>query len=193
MSGLHEILGQLLQPDTVDQVSGQTGLSRDATASLVSAALPLLISGLARNTQQSGGADALASALRRDHDGSVLDNIAGFLGSGQASSAGAGILGHVFGGRTGAVSNALGRTAGVDAGQAQQVLAMLAPLVLGALGRSARQDSLDPGALAGRLQDERTELTSGSPLGGMLTALLDQDGDGSVMDDVADMAKRFLS
>lgn len=193
MSGLHQMLGQLLQPETVGQVSDQTGLSRDTTSSLVSAALPLLVSGLARNAQRTDGAGALASALQRDHDGSVLDDIGGFLGSGQASSAGAGILGHVFGGRTDAIASALGRSAGVDAGQAQQVLAMLAPLVLGALGRTTRQENLGADVLAERLQEERQQLPGGSQLGGLLTSLLDQDGDGQVLDDLAGLAKRFMS
>jgi len=187
------MLGQLLQPETVHRVSDETGLPPDAASSLVRAALPLLVGGLARNAQRSEGAGALASALQRDHDGSVLDDIAGFLGSGQAPSAGAGILGHVFGGRTDVIATALARSAGVDAGQAQQVLAMLAPLVLGALGRATRQEQLGPDGLAERLQQERQQLPGGSQLGGLLTGLLDQDGDGSVMDDLADIAKRFMS
>lgn len=193
MSTVSDMLGQLLQPDTINTVSQKTGVAPGAAATVVAAALPLLIGGLAKNAQSKDGAASLATALGRDHDGSVLDNLAGFLGSGQAASAGSGILGHVFGNRTDTMSSALGRTAGVDAGQAQQVLAMLAPLVLGALGRTTRQEGLGADALAGRLQAERSELQAASPVGGLLTQLLDQDGDGSVMDDVANMAKKFLS
>jgi hypothetical protein len=192
MSGLNDILGQLMQPGTLNTVSERTGVPPSAAASVVASALPLLVGALARNAQSQDGAASLASALNRDHDGSVLDNLTGFLGSGQAPSMGDAILGHVFGNRTGTVTNALGRTAGVDAGQAGQILAMLAPLVLGALGRQTRQEGIGPDQLQGRLQAERTQLESASPMGGMLTQLLDQDGDGSVMDDVADLAKRFL-
>ncbi len=192
MSALHDILGQLVQPGTVDAVSQKTGIAPGSAATVIASALPLLVAGLARNAQSPDGASSLASALTRDHDGSVLDNLAGFLGSGQAASAGAGILGHVFGSRTETMSSALGRTAGVDAGQAQQVLAMLAPLVLGALGRTTRQEGLAPDALAGRLQAERDELQSASPVGGLVMQWLDQDGDGSVLDDLGDMAKRFM-
>lgn len=192
MSGLNDILGQLMQPGTLDTVSERTGVPPSAAASVVASAVPLLVGALARNAQTQDGAASLATALNRDHDGSVLDNLLGFLGSGQAASSGAGILGHIFGNRTDGVTNALGRTAGVDAGQAGQILAMLAPLVLGALGRQTRQEGIGLDQLAGRLQTERTELERASPMGSLLTNFLDQDGDGSVMDDVANLAQRFL-
>lgn len=192
MSGLNDILEQLMQPGTLETVSERTGVPPAAAGSVVASALPLLVGALARNAQTQDGAAQLATALNRDHDGSVLDNLPGFLGSGQAASSGTGILGHIFGNRTDGVTNALGRTAGVDPSQAGQILAMLAPLVLGALGRQTRQEGIGLDQLAGRLQTERTELERASPMGSLLTNFLDQDGDGSVMDDVADLAKRFL-
>jgi len=70
-------MGQIAGP-ALGQISGQIGADPQSTQTAVSAALPLLLGALARNASQPGGAEALAGALGRDHDGSVLDHVAGF-------------------------------------------------------------------------------------------------------------------
>jgi hypothetical protein len=67
-------------------------------------------------------------------------------------------------------------------------LSMLAPLVMGALGKAQREGKLDPGALAGMLGAERQKASDAAPgVMGMLGRFLDRDGDGSVMDDIGGM------
>ena len=58
----------------------------------------MLVGALARNAQDPSKAGALSNALSRDHDGSVLDDVAGYLGRGDDAD-GDGILGHVLGGK----------------------------------------------------------------------------------------------
>jgi hypothetical protein len=56
---------------------------------------------------------------------------------------------------------------------------MLAPLVLGALGKAKQQNNLDAGGLASMLGAESSTLQKKSSGGAeMLMKLLDQDGDG---------------
>jgi hypothetical protein len=64
-------------------------------------------------------------------------------------------------------------------------MSMLAPIVMAALGRLRKQEVLDAGGLANRLERERADMVGReSALGGLLTGMLDQDGDGSVLDDI---------
>ena len=74
----------------------ELGQEEAKTANAVSSALPLLVGALARNASDPSGAGALESALVKDHDGGILDDIAGAL-SGTGAGAGAGILRHAFG------------------------------------------------------------------------------------------------
>jgi hypothetical protein len=74
-----------------------------------------------------------------------------------------------------------------------KLLPVLAPIVMGALGRQKRQQNLDVGGLAGMLGAERQQIEASSPAAGLLGQLLDQDGDGSVADDVAKLGGGFLS
>jgi hypothetical protein len=185
---------QVLGGDAVDRISQQIGADRDTTAGAISGALPMLIGALSKNAARPEGAQALAGALDRDHDGSVLDDLGGFLGGGGAAGLGAGILGHVLGGKQSAAAEGLSGLSGLDKGSAGQLLAILAPIVLGALGRQKRSQGLDSGGLASWLgkQDTRARQQAPSGVGGLLGGLLDQDGDGSVMDDVAQMGAGLL-
>lgn len=189
---LSSLLGQL-GPSAVQQISQQLGAPPGATQSAIQAALPTLLTALANNAQTPQGAQALGSALERDHDGSVLNNLSGFLGGGAAASAGSAILGHVLGQRQAPVAASLGGATGLDASQSTQLLAMLAPLVMGALGQQQRQQGLDAGGLARALAGARPQAAQQSPAMGMLTQLLDADGDGSGMDELAEKGLGMLS
>ena len=184
---LLDMLQQRLGGDAVNQISKQLGTDPTTTQTAIAAALPMLVGALARNAQDPGKAGALANALGR-HDGSVLDDVAGYLGRGGDTDDGDGILGHVLGGRKETVQTGLGRAAGLDPAKAGTLLAMLAPLVMGALGKAQREKGLDTGGLAGMLGGEQQRATDAAPgVMGMLTSLLDRDRDGSVMDDIGAM------
>lgn len=179
--------------DTVRRISKQLGADERSTQQAISGAIPVLVGALARNTSSPRGADALGRALDRDHDGGILDNLQDFLGGGGNTSIGDGILRHVLGQRRSAVENGVGKMSGLSSGQVSQLLAMLAPLVMGALGRQKRRTGLDARDLAGMLSKERSAFERQAPQSmSMLGQLLDQDGDGQIMDDVASVGAGLL-
>ncbi len=216
-------------------MSSQIGADPESTQKALSAALPMLVGRLARNAQSPEGAQSLANALDRDHDGSLLDGLAGLLGGGSSSGGGLsdllggggldallggggssggggglgdllggllgggapaskttdgdGILSHILGNKRGAVEQGVARSSGLDAGAVSKLLPMLAPLVMGALGRAKQQQNLDAGGLASMLNQERTRVerqTPGMKEGGLLS-MLDMDDDGDISDDVANI------
>ena len=193
MSDLLALLNQQIDSKAVSQLSNQIGADSQSTSKAISSALPLLVSALAKNTQGGGtNASALLGALDRDHDGSILDDVVGFLGQGKTSP-GEAILGHVLGGRTGNAAQGVSRMSGLDSGKVMQLLALLAPVVMGALGKVKRQQDLGPDGLAGLLQSERKTVQRQAPEGAsMLEQLLDADGDGSIGDDVARLGASML-
>ncbi len=188
MSSILDVLNQQLGGDAVQQISRQIGVDEQTASNAISAALPMLLGGLARNSATPQGADALSSAVARDHDGGILDNLSGFLGGGANQGLGASILGHIFGGRDNAMANVLGQASGLNLGSAASLLAMLAPLVMGALGKVQRQQGLDSGGLANILQGDQARLEQASPGFGGLSRMLDLDGDGHIMDDLPQLA-----
>lgn len=185
MSSLLESIAGQLGGQALGGLAGKLGADPATTQGAVSAALPMLLGALAKNAGQPGGADALHAALEQ-HDGSVLQNLGGALSSGALQGQGASILGHLFGGGTDAVAANLGNSTGLDAGAAKNLLASLAPVVMGALGRARNAQGLDAGGLASLLGDHQQQMAAQAPQAhSLITALLDRNGDGSVADDVA--------
>jgi hypothetical protein len=226
MSGITDLLLSQLGGGQLGQLAQAVGASEGVTQKAVQAAIPALLGGLARNaTASPEGASALASALDRDHDGSILDDVGGLLGafgggSGSSSSPlggllgaaagmmgggsqnaqagkGAGIMKHVFGGKQAGIEGAVGQASGLDLGQAASLMTMLAPMVMGALGKAKKEQGLDADALAGLLGQEKESLVSKAPALGGIMGMLDADGDGSVTDELTSLGggllKNFLS
>jgi hypothetical protein len=116
------------------------------------------------------------------------------LGGGGASKAanGAGILKHVFGSKENAVAGAVAEASGLDAGQAVKLLAMVAPLVMGAIGKTKKAQGLDAGSLANMLAGEKEQVAAKTQGLDGLMGMLDSDGDGDVKDDVAKLGAGLL-
>jgi hypothetical protein len=184
---LVDILSSQLGTEGVEMMGQKLGLDPATTQQAVAAAIPMLTGALAHNAAQPGGAADLHQALN-DHDGSILDNIGSYLGnSGAASSMGGAILGHILGQHQDNATTGLANATGIDAGQAGQLLAMLAPLVMGALGRMKQQGGIDPGNLASVLQNEHAQAAAAAPsgLGGLVASILGGGGGGGGLEDIA--------
>lgn len=193
MSEMNALIMQALGGNAIQEMSRSLGADEAATKTAISGALPVLLSALSKNASASGGADSLLSALDRDHDGSVLDDVAGFLGGAGSSAAGTAILGHVLGGRQNNVEQGLSKMSGLDPAAIAKLLAMLAPIVMGVLGRTKRQAGADASGLAGLLAGERQNAEQQAPDAmKIFNQLLDTDGDGSAVNDVAKIGTSLL-
>jgi hypothetical protein len=193
MATLMDILGESLDDRTVGQIGQQIGVDQETAQGAVSAAIPVIVAALARNASDPTGASALHGALERDHDGSLLDDLGGFLGGGASSSLGGSILGHVFGGQRGGVESSLGRSTGLDGASIAKLLAMLAPIVMAALAKKRGQEGLDSGGLTDLLGGEQSRMQEASPDAfGAITGMLDANHDGSIADDVARLGGGLL-
>lgn len=188
---MNDLLGTLSQQvgsQVASQISQQLGTDASTTASAINAALPMLLGAISRNAATPGGAKALDKALNT-HDGSVLNDLVGAVTNPATMSDGAKILGHVFGSKQANVQQGLSQLSGLSADNSAQLLAILAPVVMGALGQTKRTSGLDADSLATLLGGQRQGIDRS--LGG-LVKFLDFDGDGSVVDDVMDMGSKML-
>ena len=190
---LLEMLMTQVQPSQLEQIGRAAGVNQDQVASVLKGALPGMLEGLSRNAGTPQGAEALWGALDRDHDGGVLDNLAGFLGGSGGMADGAKILGHVFGSRQAGVENSISRASGVDMASVAKIMAMAAPLIMAALGKAKNQMNLDPSGLSRMLGQERQTARQAAPdMMDFFGKMLDSDGDGSAMDDIAKLGSSLL-
>ena len=166
----------------IGSAANQLGINESQAQSAVSAAVPFLLSALNKNAQ-NGGAEGISAALD-NHNGGILDNLSGFLGQGGNQQDGLGILGHVLGNNQQNVESAISQQSGLNMGQVTQILALVAPIVMGYLGKQKQSAGLDSNGIAGLLGGlvggSTTQTNqSGVNLGGF-EKLLDQDGDGQL-------------
>lgn len=190
-SSILEMLMESLSGEPTRQISRQVGGNEESVQKALGGALPVLLAALNRNAGSAGGAESLLDALGR-HDGGVLDDVGGFVSQGTTGE-GDGILRHALGERRGTVEAGIGRMSGLESGTVSQILAMVAPLVMGALGRQQRQQGLDTSGLAGLLGQENQAVGRRAPEAmGLVGSLLDADGDGQVADDVMEIGGKLL-
>ncbi|GGK15433.1 hypothetical protein GCM10007962_07090 [Yeosuana aromativorans] len=190
MSGILDILNSDLGKTIVSGVANQTNQPKEKTQDVLTMAMPLLMAAMKRNASTPQGAEGLMNALNTSHDGSILDSLGDLFNGGVDSNVlndGEKILGHVLGSKQQHVQNALSQKSGIDAGSVAQILKVAAPIIMGYLGKQAKQkkvnssngmESLLGGLLSGNSANQEHSF---------LESILDADGDGSVIDDVAGM------
>ena len=175
-----------------DMISQQLGIDKSTTQLALSQFLPIFTTALANNAAKEEGAAALYNAVEKDHDGSIFDNLLGFLGN-FSQGPGMGIMGHVFGSQLDQVADFVSTNTGIDKNTAQSIMQIAAPIAMGLLGKQQRAQGLNAQGLSEMLNTSVQEVQKTDPKNmGMIGKLLDRDNDGNVMDDIASMGMSFL-
>ncbi len=78
MNALTQVITQQLAGGAVSTIAQRFGISETTANTAVQMAVPLILSALARNASQPGGAESLHEAINNDHDGSIFDNLMGY-------------------------------------------------------------------------------------------------------------------
>ncbi len=195
---LMNLLQGQISDNLIDQLSNQIGgADKEKTAAATTGIMTTLMGALAKNAQSPEGAQSLNNALERDHDGSILDDVMGMLsGNAQANNPkmlnGAGIINHILGDRQSGAVNMISQMSGLDSNKTGSLMTMLAPVLMGALGQTKRQQGLDMNGIASLLSGTVQNQKSQNPTMDLVTRFLDSDGDGSIVDDVASIGFKFL-
>ena len=190
MSGILDLLSSDLGKQIVSGVAGSTGNDSAKTSSVLTMALPVLMKAMQNNASTPEGAEGLMGALSGKHDGSILDNLGGVFGGGvdeKVKQDGAGILGHILGGKQQGIEQVISQKSGLDAGSVANILKVAAPLLMGVLAKQKKEQNINN---SGDLTALLGGLLSGNSADNdqnFLEKMLDADGDGSVIDDVAGM------
>ena len=181
----------LLQGQDLQELASKVGGNEEEVKSGLGVALPAMLEALNKNTNTTEGAESLNKALE-DHDGSILNNVSGFLDNPQSEN-GLGILGHLFGNSTPNVAQAVSKSSGLDKNSSMQLLTMLAPLVLGFLGKEKKQNNLDANGLNNLTSMLSSNLAQSNPdIMSFVGSLLDSNKDGSFLDEALGMLGGFF-
>lgn len=185
----------LLTGNTGNQVAEQAeskfGISKNQIIALLAVAAPLVISYLRNKSQDTKEAEALNNALDKDHDGSILDDTSQIE---SRQNEGGSILSHIFGGEKSNVENQLSQNTGISIDKIGPILAMLAPVIMGYIGKEKQQNNVGAGGLGdllggilGGAQNQAQQQQS-SPLNDILGSVLgggnQQQSSGNPLNDI---------
>ncbi len=170
--------------DLVKQVAGSLNLKPQDAGAAIAKMLPALTGGLKQNIQSQGGLDSLLGALGGGKHKRYVENPAEIVQQ-TGISEGNAILGHLLGSkqRSREVAAEASQQTGIDAGILKKMLPMIATMAMGSL---SKQQS-GGGALSDLMGQN-----AGTKSRGMLDSFLDKDNDGSMVDDLLGMARKFL-
>ena len=190
---LEALLG-LLQGQDIGNLASQVGGNEGEAKKGVMAALPAMLAALGKNAGTEKGAEELNNALEKKHDGSILDNLSGYLSNPDLKD-GAGILNHLFGNQTSNVANAVSQSSGLDTNGSMKMLQMLAPILMGMLGQQKKENNLDAKGLGNLTSMLASNFGSEAGTSGIMetvTNLLDANKDGNVVDDIMGMVGKLF-
>ncbi len=171
-----QVLQGQLSDDVLGQLSQQIGAEKEQTATAANGIFASLLGGLANNAAASGGGmGMLGDLLDRDNDGSILDDLMGMVMGGgqqqQQANSGLGVLGSILGDRQEAAAQHIGQSSGLNVNQVMQLMPVLAPILMGVLGRTRNQGGLDLGSLAGLISGSAQNAQQGG-FGDLLGSVL---------------------
>lgn len=184
------ILIDLLTGNTSKQVASQAekkfGVNKNQIIALLVVATPLIISYLRKKSQNAKEAEALSTALEKDHDGSILNHPEELE---HRQKEGDSILNHIFGAEKSQVQNSLSENTGISMDKIGPILAMLAPLIMGFIGKQKQSQNVNSGGIGDLLgsilgQGERAQ--NSGVLGGILEGVLggNKQGAGSPLNEL---------
>lgn len=152
-------------PEVTQQMAANFNLDQKTVQKLIPQLAPLIISGLKKQKDERGGDERVNHILNKYGDPSVLDNIKDIIAKKVNDPGADANLGGLLGTGGGVqAAQVLGKSLNIDASTIMKMIPALAPVILGALSR--KRDTGNAGI---------------SGIG----ALLDADGDGSIIDDIA--------
>ncbi|MDQ8191647.1 DUF937 domain-containing protein [Roseibacillus persicicus] len=164
MSFLDELMKEMGGP-VAEQLGKREGLNEAQSKGILEGLAPVILGGLKRKKEEGVDLEDLMSGLGAKEE--ALDNPGGFFEGGSNLDLGAGgVLGLEKGEQA---AEAIAKKTGIGVDLARKVLPMLVPLVLAYLKRKGTQDSGTPDRKGG------------------IGAILDRDGDGKILDDIAGM------
>ena len=176
MNILNTILESGLNENFLNSISSKTGIDSNSLQSLVKDLAPQLLNGAKANLASENDSTDLINMISNTNLDSLsqnpeqLDNL-------DTSN----MLGQLFSSlneNESDVANAMSSKSGIDSSLISSLLPMLAPLIMGALNKQTNLSASDT--------SNTNDVTS------MLTGFLDKDNDGSVVDDLFVMAKKFF-
>jgi outer membrane protein OmpA-like peptidoglycan-associated protein len=137
-ANLMDTVKGMLTSEAVGKAADQAGESPEGMRKAMSGAIPATFAGLTQCASNPGGAMRIFGALTAEGGASPQ-----------------GLMGTIFGNRTGAIGDAIASGSGVKSGAASHALIAVVPMVVGVLGKHVASNRLNPAGLSQLLSSHK--------------------------------------
>ena len=91
------VLTEVVKGNVSEKIGQATGTDKSTVESVIAAGLPVILGQMANNTSDEKGAQALDTAVEKDHKGgSLLESLGGLFAVGDSNNDGGKIIEHVL-------------------------------------------------------------------------------------------------
>jgi outer membrane protein OmpA-like peptidoglycan-associated protein len=160
---------EYLSADIVQRAAAFLGETPANTEKAVQSGVPAVLGGLIQQASTTDGAEGLLALVNKATQSTAGAGLTGLLSSGasmeEAAETGQSLLVSVFGGKLSAIADLIASSSGIKSSSASSLLAMLAPLVLGIVGREAATRGGGVSGLMSLLMSQKSEVMSFLPSG----------------------------
>jgi hypothetical protein len=151
----------------IGRIAAALGLDRNLVQTAISAAVPALMAGFSGAASKPGGAQSLVDAIKQQPG--VLDSFVKTIGSGGQSSlidTGSRLLTSLLGGQDqSALAGAVAKFSGLGQSASGSLLGLLAPIVMGTIGKHIGTRNLDANSVTGLFSAQKEQIAQALPSG----------------------------
>ena len=159
MPNIIQSFTSMIKPEMISSIGKTFGVDTSKVEQAIGAAGPLLLGSLARSAGSTSGAASVMRLLPTDTDGILgsLGNFGSIIGGLMNAGGSSSVLSSVLGNGSNAIAASLSKATGFNV---TPLLGMLAPALMGIIGKTVKSTGLDAAGLSSLLTKEHAEFTS---------------------------------
>ncbi len=167
---LLEIVKKQISGEILQKAAAFLGEDSGASQKALNAILPSLLGGVVNQSTSISSATNLINTLTTDgHDGSIFNSLSNLLNGGSATqgllAAGDSIVKNLFGNKTSGIVDWIASYAGIKTGSASGLMSMIAPVVMGAIGKQIMGGQSGVSGLMSLLSGQTNLIKNALPVG----------------------------
>ncbi|MBM7421007.1 MULTISPECIES: OmpA family protein [Chryseobacterium] len=148
----------------VSQAASQLGESEAGISKAVSGLLPVIVGGLANNSDNPAVLDSVSNASSQGVLGNLLDTASN-------NSMVSGLLSSIFGDKLSGIINTIATYAGISNNSSSSLLNLVTGATVGSVGKYAAENNLDKSGISSLLNDQKGVVSTLLPAGLSLASL----------------------
>ncbi len=143
---LERIIKQKISQYIAGKVGGKFGLTIEESERIINEFITMFLGKMRDNATRSPEMTRpLFEAVRDDHDGSVLENVETLISNSEGFS-GDKIIKHIFGEQGSGIESLITKHTNLPAEQVTKITEVVAPLIMGVLGKEQHDQNMDQNA-----------------------------------------------